>query len=94
MDANTERLSAQVTAGHREKVALERRISELYKVPNMETFDDTMAANRMFKSEGVQLRVSCNLLSAQARASARFLMPRKDKFESHSFQLAPFTNAA
>ena len=66
--STNERISAQVTAHFTEKEDLERKISELSKVPNPETFNNMVAANRMYKSEVCQLRDHCNLLAAQARS--------------------------
>ena len=66
--STNERISAQVTAHFTEKEDLERKISELSKVPNPETFNNMVAANRMYKSEVCQLRDHCNLLVAQARS--------------------------
>ena len=66
--STNERISAQVTAHFTEKEDLERKISELSKVPNPETFNNMVAANRMYKSEVCQLRDHCNLLATQARS--------------------------
>ena len=66
--STNERISAQVTAHFTEKEDLERKISELSKVPNPETFNNMVAANRMYKSEVCQFRDHCNLLAAQARS--------------------------
>ena len=65
--SNQERISAQVTAGFKEKEALESKIRELSKAPNNETFNNMVAVNRMYKSEVVQLRDHCNLLAPQFR---------------------------
>jgi len=59
-----ERISAQVTAHFTEKEDLERKISELSKVLNPETFNNMVAANRMYKSEVCQFRDHCNILAA------------------------------
>ena len=66
--STNERISAQVTAHFTEKEDLERKISELSKVPNPETFNNMVAANRMYLSEVCQFRDHCNLLTAQARS--------------------------
>jgi len=66
--STNERISAQVTAHFTEKEDLERKISELSKVLNPETFNNMVAANRMYKSEVCQFRDHCNLLAAQARS--------------------------
>ena len=66
--STNERISAQVTAHCTQKEDLERKISELSKVLNLETLNNMVAANRMYKSEVCQLRDHCNLLAAQARS--------------------------
>ena len=60
--STNERISAQVTAHFTEKEDLERKISELSKAPN--SFNNMVAANRMYKSEVCQFRDHCNILAA------------------------------